>query len=149
MDRESFSAAARDIMARAEMLSLATRGGEPYPMIRGLFNLRNPEQFPGLAPFFADKGLAVYLGTNTSSVKVGELAAESWASVYFMIPGEFKGLMLSGHAVPDESAREQLWVEGWDRYYARGRRDPDYTVLRLDPVRARGWYAGEPFDFTV
>jgi len=53
------------------MLSLATRGGEPYPMVRALFNLRNPGQFPGLAPFFADKGLAVYLGTNTSSVKVG------------------------------------------------------------------------------
>jgi general stress protein 26 len=149
MDRESFSVAARDIMGRAEMLSLATRGGEPYPMIRALFNLRNPGQFPGLVAFFADKGLAVYLGTNTSSAKVGELAEESWASVYFMIPGEFKGLMLSGRAVPDETAREQLWVDGWDRYYPQGRHDPDYTVLRLDPVRARGWYAGEPFDFAV
>jgi pyridoxamine 5'-phosphate oxidase len=149
MNRESFSALAPDIIERAEILSLATKGEEPYPMIRALFNLRNPRQFPGLAPFFADKGLAVYLGTNTSSVKVGELAGESWASVYFMLPGEFKGLMLSGRALADGSAKEQLWVEGWERYYPRGRLDPDYTVLRLDPVRARGWNAGESFDFAL
>jgi general stress protein 26 len=66
-----------------------------------------------------------------------------------MLPGEFKGLMLSGRVLPDDAAREQLWVEGWERYYSRGRHDPDYTVLRLDPVRARGWYAGEAFDFAL
>jgi general stress protein 26 len=149
MDRESFGTVAPDIMKRADMLSLATRGAEPYPMIRALFNLRNPRQFPGLAPFFSDKGLAVYLGTNTSSIKVGELSADSWASVYFMLPGEFKGLMLSGRVQADAAAREQLWVEGWERYYPKGRADPDYSVLRMDPVRARGWYAGESFDFEL
>jgi general stress protein 26 len=149
MDRQSVSAMALDIMARAEMISLATKGAEPYPMIRALFNLRNPAQFPGLAPFFVDKGLAIYLGTNTSSVKVDELAADSWASVYFMLPGELKGLMLSGRALPDGAARDQIWVDGWERYYPKGRQDPDYSVLRLDPVRARGWYAGKPFDFAL
>ena len=149
MDRQSFSTAALDMMERADVLSLATKGGDPYPMIRALFNLRNRQQFPGLAGFFEDKGVAVYLSSNTSSVKIGDLAADSWASVYFMIPGEFKGLMLSGRALPDEQAREQLWIDGWERYYPGGKRDPDYTMLRLEPVRARGWNAGDRFDFPL
>jgi len=149
VDRKTFSAVAPDIMARAEMLSLATKGEEPYPMIRALFNLRNSRQFPGLAPFFADKGLSVYLGTNTASAKVRELAAQSWASVYVTLPGEFKGFMLSGRVLPDPSARDPLWVEGWECYYPLGRTDPDYTILRLDPMRAIGWYAGARFDFVL
>ncbi|MGA2379138.1 MAG: hypothetical protein ABSG85_07500 [Spirochaetia bacterium] len=37
MERESFSAVTPDIMSRAEILRLATRGNAPYPMIQALF----------------------------------------------------------------------------------------------------------------
>jgi general stress protein 26 len=149
MDREAVERIALDIMRRAEMLALATNGGEPYPQVRALFNLRNPGQFPGLAAFFEDKGLAVYLGTNTSSIKAKEVGVDPWVTVYFVIPAEIRGLALSGKAVIDPGAREELWVEDWERYYPSGRHDPDYTILRIDPLRARGWSSGQSFDTSL
>jgi general stress protein 26 len=117
--------------------------------VRALFNLRDAARFPGLASYQADKGLSVFLGTNSSSIKVREAGLEPWVSVYFMIPSEFKGLCLSGKALPDPEARAALWVEGWEMYYPKGRDDPDYTVLRVDPVRARGWSASAAFDLEL
>jgi general stress protein 26 len=146
MERSELEATALDIMGRADMLALATTGDDPYPHVRALFNLRNAKNFPSLAAFHADKGLSVFLGTNTSSLKVREAGAEPWVSVYYMIPGEFKGLCLSGKAIPDSEARATLWVDGWEIYYPKGRDDPDYTVLRVDPVCARGWASMSAFD---
>lgn len=149
MERHEFEILARDIMRRADMLVLATIGADPYPHLRALFNLRNAERFPRLAAYHADKGLSVFLGTNTSSAKIREIKAERWVSLYFMLPAEFKGLCLSGLAVEDPKARTALWVEGWEMYYPAGRDDPDYTVLRVDPVRARGWSSSQAFDLEL
>jgi general stress protein 26 len=149
MDRKELDSFAADLMGRAEMLTLATMGGDPYPHLRALFNLREAKRFPGLAAYQADKGLSVYLGTNTASIKIREVGAEPWVSVYYMVPGEFKGLCLSGRAVADPAARAAMWVEGWEIYYPQGRDDPDYTMLRVDPVRARGWASMSAFDFEL
>jgi len=149
MERDEIETIAAEIMGRAEILSLSTISGEPYPSVRALFNLRSGIQFLGLSSFFADKGMRVYLGTNTSSLKMREIGAGAWVSVYYMIPNDFKGLCLSGRAVADEGAKRSIWIEGWELYYPSGRNDPDYTVLRVDPVRARGLYAGRPFDIEL
>ena len=149
MQRSELEAMALDIMGRADMVTLATMGGDPYPHMRALFNLREAKRFPSLAGYQRDKGLVVFLGTNTSSIKVRETGAEPWVSVYFMIPGEFKGLCLSGKAAPDPEARAAMWVEGWEMYYPKGRDDPDYTMLRVDPLRARGWASITPFDVAL
>jgi len=146
MERKELETLALDIMARADMLSLATMAGDPYPHVRALFNLRDARRFPDLAAYQSDKGLSVYLSTNTSSIKVRESAAEPWVSVFYMIPAELKGLCLSGRAVADPEARAALWLEGWEMYYPKGRDDPDYTILRIDPIRARGWNASGAFD---
>ncbi len=149
MERTELVGLARDVMTRADMLVLATVGEDPFPRLRALFNLRNAERFPGLAAYQADKGLSVFLGTNTSSDKLRDIEAEAWVSVYFMLPDEFKGLCLSGRAVADPLARAALWVEGWEMYYPAGPDDPDYTVLRIDPDRARGWSSSRSFDFDL
>jgi general stress protein 26 len=149
MERSELEALALDIMGRADMVALATIGPEPYPQVRALFNLRDARRFPSLASYQADKGLSIYLGTNTSSVKLREIGAEPWVSVYYMIPAEFKGLCLSGKARADPEARAALWVEGWEMYYPAGREDPDYTVLRVDPLRAKGWSSAAAFDLEL
>ena len=149
MDRTELEALAHNIMGRAEMVALATAGAEPYPHIRALFNLRDAKRFPSLAAYQEDKGLSIYLGTNSSSIKLREIGEEPWVSVYYMIPVEFKGLCLSGRATPDPGARAALWVEGWEMYYPEGREDPDYTVLRVDPVRAKGWSSAAAFDLKL
>jgi general stress protein 26 len=149
MNKKQFEEFALDIMGRADMLTLATMGAEPYPHLRALFNWRDAARFPALAEYQKGAGLSVLLGTNTSSVKVREMGSAPWVSVYFMIPSEFKGLCLSGKALPDPEARAALWIEGWEMYYPKGRDDPDYTVLRVDPVRARGWAASAAFDLEL
>jgi general stress protein 26 len=137
---------ALDIMSRADMLSLATTGAEPYPQVRAILNLRNARQYPGLAAFHADRGLSIFISTNSSSIKVREVGAEPWVSAFFMLPSEYRGICLSGRAVVDPEAREAIWVEGWELYYPKGREDPDYTILRVDPIRVRGWSDRSPFD---
>ena len=149
MDGKEVERLALDIMARAEMVTLATMGKEPYPHQRALFNLRQSARFPGLSAYQAGKGLSVFLGTNASSIKMREAEGGAWVSVYYMIPAEFKGICLSGRAVVDTEARDALWVEGWEIYYPQGRHDPDYSILRIDPVRARGWNAMAAFDLEL
>jgi general stress protein 26 len=151
MERKEFEEWAIDVMSRSEMVVLATMGKEPYPHQRALFNFRDGRRFPTLADYQSDKGLSVYLGTNTSSIKVHEVGEKPWISVYYIIPAEIKGLCLSGKATPDPEAKAALWEEGWEMYYPKGRTDPDYTVLRLDPVRARGWGSSslEGFDLEL
>ena len=64
MDRIELESLALDIMGRADMVTLATMGKEPYPHVRALFNLRDAKRSPSLASYQADKGLSVYLGTT-------------------------------------------------------------------------------------
>jgi len=149
MGKKEFEALALDIMRRADALVLATTGADPYPHMRALFNLRNVVRFPTLDAFHEGKGLSVFLSTNTSSVKVGEIGGSPWVSVYFTLPSEIKGLCLSGRAVADQAARSALWLDGWEIYYPKGRDDPDYTILRIDPVRARGWDSMGPIDIEL
>lgn len=150
MERGELEAVAREIMEKAEMVSLATMDEGGYPSIRALFNLRNPTWFPGLAPFFSARGpLTIYLGTNRSSVKSCQITRHPKVAVYYALPGNIKGIMLRGEAVPDEEAKAALWVEGWERYYPAGRTDPDYRIWRIDPELARGWYEGAAFEFDL
>jgi general stress protein 26 len=149
MDRQELGDFAGEVMGKADMVVLATIGPEGYPLQRALFNLRDARRFPTLAAYQRDKGLEVYLGTNTSSMKLREVGADPWVSVYYMIPDRFMGLCLVGKAVADPEARAALWVEGWEMYYPKGRGDPDYTVLRVDPVRARGWNSMAAFDLQL
>ena len=59
--------------------------------------------------------------------------------------------MLSGkiEIETDLEIKRQIWQDGWERYYPQGPTDPDYTVLRLRPLLARGWYQGKPFKFKL
>jgi general stress protein 26 len=149
MERKEIEALALDVMRRAEVLTLATRGADPYPHLRAILNLRDERRYPGVAGFYADKGLSVFVSTNTSSAKIREVADSPWVSAYYSIPSEFKGVCLSGKAVLDPEARAAVWVEGWEMYYPLGRGDPDYSMLRIDPVRLRGWASMAAFDLEL
>ena len=59
--------------------------------------------------------------------------------------------MLSGDIkiITDPEIGRKIWQEGWERYYPAGPTDPDYTVLRLKPTLARGWYKSAKFEFRL
>jgi general stress protein 26 len=43
--------------------------------------------------------------------------------------------------------KNRIWQDEWKIYYPQGPSDPDYTILRLLPIKAKGWHKDRPFAF--
>ncbi|MCR4392382.1 MAG: pyridoxamine 5'-phosphate oxidase family protein [Candidatus Acetothermia bacterium] len=142
-----------EVMETAPAAYLTTIGADGYPHTRAMFNLRNRGQYPNQAHLFTNhqRDLLVYFTTNTSSGKVREIRANPRVSAYYCDPCQVKGVMLCGdmEIVDNSELRRALWNEGWERYYPGGPDDLDYTVLRLVPKLAMGWYKGHRFEFRL
>src|SRR3990172_5902384 len=87
-----------DLLKTAEAAYVTTIDPDGFPQTRAMFNLRENEQFPGLAALFKDhqKDFLVYFTTNTSSPKIDHIKKNPKVAVYYCKAGEFRGLMLSG-----------------------------------------------------
>ncbi len=145
MDQATAIRLSRELIAAVPAAYLTTfNPGVGFPETRAMLNLRNPALYPGLAPFFAGFGadLGTYFSTNTSSPKVGQLATDPKVCVYYCQPSEWHGLTLQGRLEPvaDPALKAALWQPGWEIYYPLGADDPDYTVLRFRPVRAKFYH---------
>jgi len=153
MEEKKVIEISNEIMHSAEVVYLTTIDTYGFPYTRAVFNLRNAEKFPSLAGLFEKHrdDLLIYLSTNTSSAKVGQLQANSKLSVYYCIPDNFYGLMLAGEveSVTDPEIKKTLWQNGWEMYFPAGTGDPDYTVLSLTPLLIRGWYGSEAFEIDM
>ena len=59
--------------------------------------------------------------------------------------------MLSGEIeeVADKQLKKQLWQDAWKMFWPGGVDDPEYIVLKLSPVFARGGYQQAPFEFEL
>jgi general stress protein 26 len=59
--------------------------------------------------------------------------------------------MLCGEAeeVTDKKLKKQLWQDGWEMHWPGGADDPEFTVLVLKPVFAKGGYKEAPFEFKI
>ena len=151
LDDKEIRKASLMLLESADGAYLTTIDHEGYPQTRCMFNLRNKEQFPKLIDMFKDHqdDFMILFTTNTSSAKVSQIKENSGVCIYYCKPGEFHGLMLSGNIeiLDDPRVKEQLWHDGWERYYATGPNDPDHTVLKILPARAKGWYKGRKFTF--
>jgi general stress protein 26 len=149
MDAETLLREDLELVNSLKIAYLSTVNGEGCPQTRAVFNLRCREAFPGTDACFEghDRDFLLYFSTNTSSAKMAEIRRNPAVSVYYCRPDEFIGLMLTGRieVVEDRALKLALWQEGWERYYAAGREDPDYTILRLRPSRMKGWHRGESF----
>jgi general stress protein 26 len=153
MVNDEIKQAALDLMDKAEIAYLSTIDPDGFPSTRAIFNLRNSSKFPSLVPIFAPHGddFLIYFGTNTSSRKMTHIRENPAVAVYDCRPDEFHGLMLGGkiEIVHDPEIKKVLWQKGWERYYPTGYNDPDYTVLRLKPLFAQGWYKAANFEFRL
>ncbi len=151
MDEKEIRKACLELLESADAAYVTTIDQEGYPQTRCMFNLRNRSKFPKLIEVFEDHkdDFMILLTTNTLSEKVAHIKKNPAACLYYCNPDEFHGLMLSGRLqiVDDHRIRERLWHEGWERYYATGPNDPDHTILRFVPAKAKGWYKGRAYSF--
>ena len=128
-----------ELVKRSNIAMVGTIGEDGFPNIKAMLSDVN-------------NGLReIWFSTNTSSIKVAHVRANPRVNAYYCHPKIFHGLMLSGdmQIVDDVKLRHSLWEEGWERYYSAGMDDPDYTVLRLEPNFAQGWYKGNHFKFEL
>ncbi len=142
-----------DLLEAAEAAIVTTIDPDGFPQTRAMFNLRRTTQFPGLAGLFYDHqdDFLVYFTTNTSSSKIAHIIKNPKVSVYYCMPADFRGLMLSGkmEIVTDRVEKERVWQEGWKLYYPGGVNDPDHTVLRLRPMTAKYYHQLNFFTFDL
>jgi general stress protein 26 len=153
LDDQEIREVSLELLESADAAYVTTIDQEGCPQTRCMFNLRNKHKFPKLIDVFEEhkEDFMILLTTNTSSEKVTHIRRNPAACIYYCRPEDFHGLMLTGtiEIVDDHRIRERLWHEGWERYYATGPNDPDHTVLRLIPKRAKGWYKGHTFTFLI
>jgi general stress protein 26 len=153
MNREEAKRVGLELMALAEGAYVTTIDEDGFPQTRVMFNLRYKEQFPSLIEIFQghEEDLLIYLTTNTSSAKISQIKANPAACVFYCNFKEFHSLMLAGklEIVDDSEMKKALWQDGWEIYYPSGPDDPDYTVLRLSPIKAKGWFKDQAFGFSI
>ncbi|MDR1200401.1 MAG: pyridoxamine 5'-phosphate oxidase family protein [Tannerellaceae bacterium] len=134
------------VMENASIVYLTNIDRNGFPSTRAMLNLKNPKEYPGLAPIYEaeENLLTVFLTTNTSSRKFAEIQQNGKACLYYCEPDKFHGLLLQGtvEIITDNELRQKAWKKGWEMYYPAG--DSDYTLLRFIPANLKT-YA----DFTV
>jgi general stress protein 26 len=134
------------MMETASVVYLTNIDKDGFPTTRAMFNLKNPNEYPGLVAIHEaeENPLTVFMTTNTSSQKFAEIEQNGKASLYYCEPQKFRGVLLQGtvEIVTDNVLRQRAWQKGWEMYYPAG--DSDYTLLRFVPAKLK-IYA----DFTV
>jgi pyridoxamine 5'-phosphate oxidase len=155
MNTEALTKQCLEIMATAPAVTITSIGPDGYPRTRGMLNLRNREQYPDHVHLYAshDRDLMVFISTNTSSQKRGEIERNPRVCLYYSHPERFLGVCLVGNVeiVEDLALKRAVWVDGWERYFRETGTpgDPDFTLLRVFPFEARGWLAEMTFQFAV
>ena len=152
MSEDEFRLQCKTLLETGWPAYLTTIDDDGYPQTRAMFNLRNKKRYPKLIPFFKKQGeFTIVFSTNTSSTKVNDIKNNSAVSVYFCEPESTKGTMFGGNIeiVDDVGIKKELWHDGWERYYPMGYNDPDHTVIRLQPKKAKGWTGSRTFEISV
>ncbi len=126
--------AAFALSRRARFVYVTTNGAGGYPNTRVMYNLlRIRAKAVAKGPAHLPEGFASWLGTNTSSVKVGEVRLDPRICLYYSDNRTFEGLTLTGRVeeVHDRDIKSALWMRGWDMYYKGGIDGGEFTVLRF------------------
>ena len=154
MTKTQIQEACRELMETVPAAYLTAIDADGQPRTRAMLNLRNREQFASQAHVYANhqQDFMVYIATNTSSRKRREIEANPRVCVYYCRPEAFHGVSLIGEIeiVDDLVIKEVLWADGWEQYFPTGKPDdPDYTLLRLFPKVANGWYQDRKFESSL
>ena len=153
MDEKDIKQECLNLMETADAVYLSTLGSDGFPHTRMMSNLRNKEENPAVAEILEPdkKDFAVYFVTGKSSVKMQQIRANPRITAYFCNPSEVQTLMLGGKVeeIEDKEFKKKLWQDGWEMHWPGGVEDPEFIVLQLSPIFAKGWYKEAPFEFEL
>lgn len=151
MDLEEVRSSCLELMENSKAAYFTTIDSDGFPITRAMFNLRNKNQFLEFSKFFKEEQnkFVIYISTNSSSSKVEHVKKNPKISVYFCDPEDFKGVMFGGlvEIIEDMNIKKKIWLDWWTKYYPKGLKDPDYTLLRLNPKIARFYYRLNQVEF--
>lgn len=141
------------LMETTDLTYLSTIGEDGFPYIRAVMNLRNSKNYPDLVEIFNQHrdDFQAYISTNASSNKVKHISANDAVSIYYCHPKKRHGLMLAGRSevVSDLKLKHRIWQDDWDMFYPGGKNDPGYSILRIKPAFAQGWWESATFRFDI
>jgi len=108
------------LITRSKVAMLGTVGKDGFPEVRAMLKSEN------------DGLKTIWLTTNASSRKVGQIQNDPRACIYFADNARFKGLRLIGNAeiLLDPVSKRQQWQPWFGQYY-KGPEDPDYALVRF------------------
>ena len=153
MEQQNISEACVQLMQQTDLVDVTTVDEAGCPHTRAMGNLYNLEQFGRLESFFKplSENFIVYLGTNRKSAKMTHIRTNPNTCLYYRSYTGVHGLALTGsmEVVDDTDIRQTLWQDDWIQFYKGGLAGSDFTVLKVTPVLARGWYKTDKFEFSI
>lgn len=153
MNEQIIRQACGQLLQKADLVYVSTMDENGYPQTRAMANLRNLEQFYRLAGFFDKQqdAFITYLTTNRISLKMEHIRKNPRVGLYYCSFSETHGLALTGNieVIEDVEIRKLLWQDDWIQFYHGGLNGSDYTVLRVKPILARGWYKTDKYEFKL
>jgi len=145
--------AARQLARRCSHVFVSTlEAPEGGPDTRVMFNLlRHRAAVLDQGPAALPSPFQTWLGTNTSSRKVGQLRRDPRVCLYYADTASFEGLALYGRVseVLDPAVRAALWTDEWAGYYPGGLDGGDFTLLHFQPSSGRYYHDLQVTDLAV
>jgi general stress protein 26 len=92
-----------------------------------------------------------FFTTNRSSMRVTHYIDNPKACIYFFDRRFFRAVMLRGtmKVLKDAKTKEMIWREGDEKYYSKGKTDPDYSVLKFTSQNGRFYSNFKSEDFEI
>ena len=153
METEQAKQLSLELMRSVPVWGFATIDSNGFPQVRAMENLRSTEKHPELTEIFDQHSddFLIYVASSLQTAKIEQIKANPKASAYFCNAEQIHSLMLVGTAeiVTDRELGRKLWNSEWEVIWPDGADDPDYTVIKLQPEFARGWYKEGPFEFKL
>ena len=122
-ERDTFIAAAKELMEAAKYCALITLDSTGHPQVRTM------------DPFSPGEGMLVWMGTNNSSRKVGEIQNDPRVTLYYEAPEGSGYVVIKGKAqlTDDPESIEKYWKDEWDEFYPD--RNSTYMLIKVVPKK--------------
>lgn len=135
---------------REKFVYVTTIDETGFPETRVMFNLlKTRAKALSSGPAKVPVEFASYLGTNTSSRKIGQIRRDNRVCLYYSDNRGFSGCMVRGRVteVTEQAIRKAIWMPTWNVYYYGGIDGGDYTVLRFMPESVRYYHGLKVHEF--